>query len=318
MVPAARARAKLRPMQIDAAVPAHVPVAERAPDRDFTPSLPVDRGRAEGRRPARGDRRFGRRARPAASSTRRRSTRSSAWSATTGWSAAAARRRTGPRSWTRQVTLISTRVLAAIEPDPSRWPLAGDQLLVDFDLSHENLPVGDAARGRRGRPGGQPRAAHRLREVQRPVRVGRPQVDQLAAGRALRMRGMNAHGRAAAGRSASATRCGRPERPAAYQESPGRHSQLRRSRSVSGGDAGRRSTITPSSSSGVRTSPSAVRSYVVALPALPARAARRTRARRCRARRGRTRRRCGHRPPPSAACPRRSAGAIGWTATAST
>jgi hypothetical protein len=41
-----------------------------------------------------------------------------------------------------QVTLMSTRVLAAIEPDRSRWPLAGDQLLVDADLSVANLPAG--------------------------------------------------------------------------------------------------------------------------------------------------------------------------------
>jgi MOSC domain-containing protein YiiM len=41
-----------------------------------------------------------------------------------------------------QVTIMSTRVLAAIEPDRSRWPLAGDQLLVDADLSVQNLPAG--------------------------------------------------------------------------------------------------------------------------------------------------------------------------------
>jgi MOSC domain-containing protein YiiM len=41
-----------------------------------------------------------------------------------------------------QVTIMSTRVLAAIEPDRSRWPLAGDQLLVDADLSMANLPAG--------------------------------------------------------------------------------------------------------------------------------------------------------------------------------
>jgi MOSC domain-containing protein YiiM len=41
-----------------------------------------------------------------------------------------------------QVTLMSTRVLAAIEPDRSRWPLAGDQLLVDADLSATTLPPG--------------------------------------------------------------------------------------------------------------------------------------------------------------------------------
>lgn len=41
-----------------------------------------------------------------------------------------------------QVTLMSVRVLAAIEPDESRWVLAGDQLLVDFDLSMASLPAG--------------------------------------------------------------------------------------------------------------------------------------------------------------------------------
>jgi len=41
-----------------------------------------------------------------------------------------------------QVTIMSTRVLAAIEPDRTRWPLAGDQLYVDFDLAAEHLPAG--------------------------------------------------------------------------------------------------------------------------------------------------------------------------------
>jgi MOSC domain-containing protein YiiM len=41
-----------------------------------------------------------------------------------------------------QLTLMSTRVLASIEPDPARWPLAGDQVLLDLDLSEVNLPVG--------------------------------------------------------------------------------------------------------------------------------------------------------------------------------
>jgi MOSC domain len=41
-----------------------------------------------------------------------------------------------------QLTVINTRVLAVIEPDRDRWPLAGDQLYVDFDLSVENLPPG--------------------------------------------------------------------------------------------------------------------------------------------------------------------------------
>lgn len=41
-----------------------------------------------------------------------------------------------------QLTIMSTRVLAAVEADPARWPLAGDQLYADLDLSVENLPPG--------------------------------------------------------------------------------------------------------------------------------------------------------------------------------
>jgi hypothetical protein len=45
-----------------------------------------------------------------------------------------------------QLTIMNTRVLAAIEPDRSRWPLAGDQLYADLDLSVENLPPGTRLR----------------------------------------------------------------------------------------------------------------------------------------------------------------------------
>ena len=41
-----------------------------------------------------------------------------------------------------QITLMGTRAIAAISPDASRWPLAGDQLFVDLDLTHAHLPPG--------------------------------------------------------------------------------------------------------------------------------------------------------------------------------
>lgn len=41
-----------------------------------------------------------------------------------------------------QLTLIGTRLLAAIEPDRARWPVAGDQLYVDLDLCEDHLPAG--------------------------------------------------------------------------------------------------------------------------------------------------------------------------------
>jgi hypothetical protein len=41
-----------------------------------------------------------------------------------------------------QLTLMNARVTALVARDPERWKLAGDQLYVDLDLSHENLPPG--------------------------------------------------------------------------------------------------------------------------------------------------------------------------------
>lgn len=49
-----------------------------------------------------------------------------------------------------QLNIINSRVLAAIAGSPERMPLAGDQLVVDMDLSDANLPawtklaIGDA------------------------------------------------------------------------------------------------------------------------------------------------------------------------------
>lgn len=41
-----------------------------------------------------------------------------------------------------QLTLMSTRVADAVAGSKDRWPLAGDQIYVDMDLSIENLPAG--------------------------------------------------------------------------------------------------------------------------------------------------------------------------------
>jgi hypothetical protein len=48
-------------------------------------------------------------------------------------------RRSGNRD--RQVTIMNSRV-AALLADPERWPLAGDQLYIDLDLSTANTPPG--------------------------------------------------------------------------------------------------------------------------------------------------------------------------------
>ena len=41
-----------------------------------------------------------------------------------------------------QVTLMNARAIALIAKEEARWPLAGDNLLVDLDLSEGNLPPG--------------------------------------------------------------------------------------------------------------------------------------------------------------------------------
>lgn len=41
-----------------------------------------------------------------------------------------------------QINVMNSRVIALIAQDKERWPLAGDQLFVDLDLSTANLPPG--------------------------------------------------------------------------------------------------------------------------------------------------------------------------------
>lgn len=42
----------------------------------------------------------------------------------------------------KQLTIMNARVIALVAQTKDRWPLAGDQLYVDLDLSAENLPPG--------------------------------------------------------------------------------------------------------------------------------------------------------------------------------
>jgi MOSC domain-containing protein YiiM len=52
--------------------------------------------------------------------------------------------RNGPRPANReaQLTLMNARVTALVAQERDRWPLAGDQLYVDLDISEANLPAG--------------------------------------------------------------------------------------------------------------------------------------------------------------------------------
>jgi len=41
-----------------------------------------------------------------------------------------------------QINIMNARVTALVAQEFARWPLAGDQLYIDMDLSRENLPAG--------------------------------------------------------------------------------------------------------------------------------------------------------------------------------
>ena len=42
----------------------------------------------------------------------------------------------------RQLTIMNARVIALVAQEKERWPLAGDQLFIDLDLSTSNVPPG--------------------------------------------------------------------------------------------------------------------------------------------------------------------------------
>lgn len=91
-----------------------------------------------------------------------------------------------------QLTIMNARVADLVAGDRERWPLAGDQLYVDLDLSEDNLP-----------PGTRLRVGEAVVEVSVTPHTGCQKFTQrfgLAAlrwtktdeGRRLRLRGLNA------------------------------------------------------------------------------------------------------------------------------
>ncbi len=91
-----------------------------------------------------------------------------------------------------QLTIMNTRVLEAAEPDRSRWPLAGDQLYADFDLSDANLPAG--TRLRLGEALGEVTERPHTGCAKFASRFGTDALRWISTpeGRSLRMRGMYA------------------------------------------------------------------------------------------------------------------------------
>lgn len=58
------------------------------------------------------------------------------------WSTRGSSGGAGPALPDKQLTLMNARVIALLAQAKERWPLAGDQLFVDLDLSASNVPPG--------------------------------------------------------------------------------------------------------------------------------------------------------------------------------
>ena len=48
----------------------------------------------------------------------------------------------GSANTNTQITIMNSRTIALLAQDEERWPLAGDQLYIDMDLSTDDLPPG--------------------------------------------------------------------------------------------------------------------------------------------------------------------------------
>jgi hypothetical protein len=46
------------------------------------------------------------------------------------------------RNYDRQISIMNTRAISLIEPDKERWPLTGDNFIIDMDISYSNLHSG--------------------------------------------------------------------------------------------------------------------------------------------------------------------------------
>ena len=52
----------------------------------------------------------------------------------------------GSRHPDMQLNIMNARAIALLAQDKERWPLAGDQLFIDLDLTEDNLPTGTQLR----------------------------------------------------------------------------------------------------------------------------------------------------------------------------
>jgi hypothetical protein len=91
------------------------------------------------------------------------------------------------------LTLMSSRAVALIAGNRSRWPLAGDQLYVDFDLSGANLPPGTrlAVGGALIEVSAEPHTG--CRKFRERYGIDAVRFVGSSVGKELQLRGINAH-----------------------------------------------------------------------------------------------------------------------------
>ena len=77
--------------------------------------------------------------------------------------------RSGPHP-DMQLNIMNARAIALIAQSKDRWPLAGDQLFIDLDLSADNMPPGTRLALGSAVIEITARAAHRLRQVRLALR----------------------------------------------------------------------------------------------------------------------------------------------------
>jgi hypothetical protein len=98
----------------------------------------------------------------------------------------------GKRRRVNQLTLINSRLIALIAQTRDRWPLAGDQLYVDFDLSLEHLPPGTRMAVGAAEIEVSPEPHMGCRKFRERYGEDAVRFVNSAGGRALQLRGINA------------------------------------------------------------------------------------------------------------------------------
>ncbi len=92
----------------------------------------------------------------------------------------------------RQLTIMGARAAALIAGDRASWPLAGDQLFVDLDLSHAALPAGTRVRIGAAEVEISEEPHNGCSKFAERFGVAAARFVNTEAGRALRLRGVNA------------------------------------------------------------------------------------------------------------------------------